>query len=160
MIRLDFTHVERTILPSLGMAAGLVGIFVVFGLVGYIVGSAESACALFVICSIPLGYFVKTCINAASRYESWAGWAEIAVRGGSARWGGGGGEPQVEMVAVGRFEVIDDAHEGPLMRAILPDGRRLVVYGPWNATLRPLLVRLADEMNANLGVIDAPETAA
>ena len=149
---LEYNHRSDAVLATCyGVAAfGLGGLCLVsaFSIVMESKDLASALCPL--LSAIVLGSLSRSCFRHAARLSGWNGWAEIAIRGGSARWGGSGGDRMAAMVPVRRFEIVDHALGRPGLVALLPDGQRIEVLGPWIEGERDMIRRLAKEMNSYL----------
>lgn len=151
-LSLEYNHTVDALLSTLYAVAtsGIAG-FCLVGVLSIVMESTDIGMALCPLLSaIVLGAISRSCFRHAARLRGWKGWAEIAIRGGSARWGGGPGDRMADLVPVRRFEIVDHALGRPGLVALLPDGRRLDVLGPWIEGERDMIRRLAKEMNAYL----------
>ena len=151
-LSLEYNHTVEALLSTLyAIATFVLGALCLVGALSIVMQSKDVASALCPLLSaIVLGAISRSCSRHAARLRGWKGWAEIAIRGGSARWGGGHGDRMAAMVPVRRFEIVDHALGRPAMVALLPDGQRLDVLGPWIEGERDMIRRLAKEMNAYL----------
>ncbi len=151
-LSLEYNHTSDALLAACygGAAFGLAGLCLisVFSIVMESKDVASALCPL--LAAIVLGSLSRSSFRHAARLRKWKGWAEVAIRGGSARWGGSGGDRMAAMVPVRRFEIVDHALGRPGLVALLPDGQRLDVLGPWIEGERDMIRRLAKEMNSYL----------
>lgn len=120
-------------------------------------GQGDSFCSF--VSMVVLGALSRSCFIHATQVRAWKGWAEVAIRGGHARWGAGADERMTEMTPVRRFEIEDHGIGRPALVALLPDGTHRAVLGPWIEAERDMIRSLARELNRNLGSPVDPITA-
>lgn len=160
-LRLEYSHTfEAALSGGLGAATGSVAMLATITGGGLAIESKIPYVWLVpLLPAIAFAVASVLCLGACRLYARWGGWAEVGVRGGWARWGGGGGPVVTDWMAVRRFEIVTDETGRPSIDAVLPDGRRVLVLGPWFVGLRRKVDRLAGEMNANLCSPDDPLAA-
>ncbi len=153
VLRLEYTHTPEAFF-SLAIAA-FSGVLATLCVGGASLILTQSQSRWFLLVPVLFGaVFFSLAVSAVyhcRRLLRWRGWAEIAIRGGHARWGGGGGTEVDQMIAVEKFEIVDEASGASSLVAVLTNGGRMTVLGPWPTALRTKAIKLAAQMNENLG---------
>mgnify|MGYP001582950925 CR=1 FL=1 len=109
-------------------------------------------------------FLVMIGVDLVRRGDAWANasaWVDIPISGGRARWGGPGHDLAVEEVAVTQFEVVHGTGGCGGVDALLPDGRRVRIFGPWEGLHSLRAEKIVEELNAclraNEGAIATPD---
>ncbi len=101
--------------------------------------------------------FSRVVFAVGEGYRERAGWVELAVRGGLARWGGPDAPEMKSPVRVSRFEVVIGERNSLSIDALVPDGPPRRVFGPWDRMEPTFMARVVEELNANLGTVESSE---
>ncbi len=160
-LRLEYSHgLRSTLWGCFGVVQAVLAAVCLVLIVAVLKSKHEVVCILPLFLTALFGVAASLCFDLMRSLSSWRGWVEIAIRGHAARWGGPGHAEMRDRVPVERFYLrLDDDGSASLL-AVLPGGEQVPVLGPWNWRLQEEVVRLAEELNANLGEIDDPRTAA
>ncbi|GEM_PF-1498019 len=154
--RLEYSHrLQAVVCGALSVFMCLVAVVGIVGVLGALMDGPWARCVPFLILTaiaVPLAWVAG---RLASAYESKCGWVEVSIRGCTARWGGRLLPSMEAPLPIFRFQVFYDARARGGIEAILPDGGRRLLLGPWEGDDAVRLLKLSEELNANLGSVES-----